>query len=65
MGSSTALRVGQELVVAPGVRLHRVVRGDTWGGLAARYGTSAAELARVNGRTTRDLIRVGEELRIP
>jgi membrane-bound lytic murein transglycosylase D len=59
------LRIGEELVVGPGVRTHTVVRGDTWGALAQRFGVTAAELAQANGRTTRQVIRVGESLRIP
>jgi membrane-bound lytic murein transglycosylase D len=67
LSSSSVLRPGQELAVGtgPGPTQHRVSRGDTWGGLAQRYGVSTADLARVNGRTPRDVIRVGETLLIP
>jgi membrane-bound lytic murein transglycosylase D len=65
LGSSSALRVGQQLAVGAGRRSHQVARGDTWGALARRYGVTAAELAEANGRTTRNVIRVGETLRIP
>jgi membrane-bound lytic murein transglycosylase D len=67
LSSSSVLRPGQELAVGtgPGPTQHRVSRGDTWGGLAQRYGVATADLARVNGRTPRDVIRVGETLLIP
>ena len=67
LSSSSVLRPGQDLAVGtgPGPTQHRVSRGDTWGGLAQRYGVGTADLARVNGRTPRDVIRVGETLLIP
>jgi membrane-bound lytic murein transglycosylase D len=65
LGSSSALRVGQQLAVGAGTRSHLVSRGDTWGALARRYGITTAALAQANGRTTRNVIRVGETLRIP
>ncbi len=46
-------------------RVHRVVSGDTWGAIARRYGVSIDALAVANGRTSRDIIRAGEQLRIP
>ncbi len=65
LGSSSALRIGQQLAVGPGARSHLVARGDTWGQIARRYGVSAAALAEANGRTVRDVVRAGETLRIP
>lgn len=62
---ATIIQPGQRLTVRGSVRVHTVARGDTWGGLARRYGISSADLARANGRTTSDVIRIGEELRIP
>lgn len=64
------LRPGTELVVGAGLeasrpRVHRVGSGDTWGGIARQWGVGATELASANGRTIDDVIRVGEELRIP
>lgn len=58
------VRVAQATPTPTG-EFHRVRSGDTWGGIARRYGVSTAELARVNGRTIQDVIRVGEALRIP
>ena len=43
---------------------HKVVSGDTLYSLSQRYGTSVAELKRVNGLTS-DSIRVGQSLRVP
>jgi len=44
---------------------HRVRRGDTLSGIAARYGTTASELARLNKLRSRHRIRVGQVLRLP
>jgi len=67
LGNNAVLQPGQELAVgsngAP--RLHRVRPGDTWGGVAQRYGIPTSDLARANGRSTTDVIRVGEELQVP
>lgn len=67
MGNGTRIRPGQELAVSRGAApsVHTVRRGDTWGGVAGRYGVTSGELARANGRTTSDVIRIGEELVIP
>ncbi len=48
-----------------GRRLHQVRRGDTLLRLAKRYGVSAAELARENGRLPTQPIKAGEKLAIP
>lgn len=45
-------------------RYHKVVSGDTLFSLSGRYGTSVAELKRLNGLKG-DSIRVGQSLRIP
>ena len=49
----------------PVPRTHRVGRGDTVSGIAARYGTSARALAELNGLSKRSLIRVGQVLKLP
>jgi membrane-bound lytic murein transglycosylase D len=46
-------------------RTHRVRRGDTLSGIAARYGTSAHQLASINKLRSRNRIRVGQVLRLP
>ena len=42
-----------------------VRRNDTLSGIARRYGTSVHTLARMNNRSTRKTLRIGEALYIP
>jgi len=49
----------------PGARVHVVARGDSLGGIAARYGTSVAAIIAANGLRSANLIIVGQRLRIP
>jgi membrane-bound lytic murein transglycosylase D len=44
---------------------HRVRSGETVSGIAARYGTSPSRLASLNDLSKRNLIRVGQVLRLP
>ena len=44
---------------------HKVRRGQTLGGIAQRYGTSARTLQRLNGLRSAHFIRVGQRLRVP
>jgi len=44
---------------------HRVRRGDTLSKIAAEYHVSLAALLRVNNMTSRDMIRVGQSIRLP
>ncbi len=46
-------------------REHRVRRGDTLSGIAAEYRISLAALMRVNGMSSRDVIRVGQLVKLP
>lgn len=46
-------------------REHRVRRGDTLSKIAAEYRISLAALMRVNGMTGKDVIRVGQLIRLP
>ena len=46
-------------------RAHRVRRGDTLSGIAARYGTSVRALAAMNSLRSSNRIRVGQVLRLP
>lgn len=45
-------------------RMHEVRPGETLSGIAARYGVSVADIRQAN-QLSRDIIRVGVELRIP
>jgi membrane-bound lytic murein transglycosylase D len=67
--AAAAERVGHALAELPPARRlrldhHRVVRGDTLGGIARRYGISVAALRAAN-RIEGDLIRRGQDLLIP
>jgi membrane-bound lytic murein transglycosylase D len=44
---------------------HRVRRGDTLSEIAAEYRVSLAALMRINGLTGRDMIRVGQTIKLP
>jgi len=46
------------------VRRHRVARGETLSGIAARYGTTIAELAALNDLRRRDRIYAGQVLAV-
>src|SRR5687768_4128409 len=46
-------------------REHRVQRGDTLSKIAAEYRVSLAALMRVNGMTSRTVIRVGQTILLP
>lgn len=46
-------------------RTHRVKSGETLSGIARSAKVSLAELARLNGLTTRSHVRVGQELKLP
>ena len=45
--------------------LHRVQRGETISGIAARYRVSQSALVQLNNLRSQNLIRVGQELRLP
>lgn len=67
------IRIGQSLKIpggAPGAvaaagQVHKVVRGDTLGGIAMRYGVSVRQLAAANGLRPDSHIRIGQSLKIP
>ncbi len=48
----------------PAMQVYVVASGDSLGAIAARFGTSVDAIARDNGITNPNLIRVGQELRI-
>ena len=43
---------------------HRVKSGDTLGSIARRYGVSVSALTRMNGISTRTILRIGQNLRV-
>lgn len=49
---------------APSATYHKVASGDTLYSLSRRYGSSVAEIKRINGLSS-DTIRVGQSLRLP
>ncbi|TVR47980.1 MAG: LysM peptidoglycan-binding domain-containing protein [Puniceicoccaceae bacterium] len=62
------LQIGQRLVIpqpAPAFIEYTVRRGETLSAIAARHGTTVAELVRYNGLQRPDRISVGQVLRIP
>jgi LysM repeat protein len=69
LSSTAKLQVGQKLRIpsssGSSERLYTVQRGDTLTGVAKKYGTSIAALARYNGLRANAWLRVGQRLRIP
>ncbi|MEY2704327.1 MAG: hypothetical protein RL407_389 [Bacteroidota bacterium] len=43
---------------------HRVKRGDNLGSIARRYGVTISQLTRLNGISTRSILRIGQNLRV-
>lgn len=60
----SALRTQQSVTSRPAAT-YTIRRGDTLSAIAARHGVSVANLARHNGLSTRDTLRIGQTLRIP
>ncbi len=77
LGSAHQIFIGTRLRVATGGGVipratsvgggsrYTVQTGDTLGGIASRFGTSAATLARTNGIPNPNLVAVGTRLRVP
>lgn len=59
------LRLSGGASAAGGTQAHTVTGGDTVLGLALRYGSSVRAIAAANGLSDPDLIRRGQQLRIP
>lgn len=63
--TTTAAAVALAFLALLGTGTHTVARGETLAGIAARYGTTPAALARANGITNPNRIYAGTELRVP
>lgn len=72
-GSTSTIRAGQRLLVPAGGfgnlagdwRGYTVRPGDTLSTIAARFDVSSSELARLNGISDPDSLRVGQRLKLP
>lgn len=74
IANRNVLRVGQKLII-PGVtakdvakargNIHVVQSGESLAGIAAQYGISTNELAKMNNLVNPDAIKVGQELIVP
>lgn len=60
-----AAQVRTSQTADPVAGTHRVRSGDTISGIAARYHTSARALAQLNGLSKKNMIRVGQVLKLP
>lgn len=49
---------------AKAAKFHTIKKGDTLGKIAKRYGTSVKTLCRLNGISTKTILRVGRRLRV-
>lgn len=62
------LLVSKELfgqtIQARSVAYHRVKRGDNLGSIGRRYGVTVSQLTRLNGISSRTILRVGQNLRV-
>ena len=69
LNSKHVLKIGQRLLIPATsevtVQAYRVKKGDTLSDLAARFGTSAGEIKKVNGLINPHQIRKGQKLNIP
>jgi murein DD-endopeptidase MepM/ murein hydrolase activator NlpD len=43
---------------------HRVKRGENLGSISRRYGVSISQITRLNGISTRSILRIGQSLRV-
>ncbi|MBV9464168.1 MAG: LysM peptidoglycan-binding domain-containing protein [Verrucomicrobiae bacterium] len=50
---------------APKIAAYAVRNGETWGSLATKFKTTAAELAKLNGMDTKKMLRVGQKIQVP
>ena len=60
-----AIKTGDRFDTQRADQEHKVRRGDTLSQIAAEYRVSLAALMRVNGFTGRDMLRVGQMIKLP
>jgi membrane-bound lytic murein transglycosylase D len=69
LSSKHVLKIGQRLLIPATsevtLQSYKVRKGDTLSDLAARFGTSAGEIKKVNGLINPHQIRKGQKLKIP
>ena len=53
-----------QVVKARAAAYHRVKRGDTLGSIARKYDVTMSQITKLNGISTRSILRVGQNLRI-
>jgi len=70
--TSTYLEEGQSIIIPsgkiaaqPGIRHHRVKRGESLAVIARQYGTSHAALASANAMTDPDRLQPGDVIKVP
>jgi LysM repeat protein len=63
--STTAGRTGSTPAASGRARSHTVVAGETFYGIARRYGVTAAQLRALNPDVDMDALEVGDALRLP
>ncbi|KRE63014.1 LysM peptidoglycan-binding domain-containing protein [Nostocoides sp. Soil756] len=61
----TAAARAAQAAAGPATRAYTVRSGDTLSGIAARYGTTVAAVARASRISSRAVIQVGQHLRVP
>jgi LysM repeat protein len=66
------IKVGQQIKIPSGKvtitspdKIYVVKRGDTLSSIAAKYGTTYQELAKYNGISNPNVIKVGQQIKIP
>jgi murein DD-endopeptidase MepM/ murein hydrolase activator NlpD len=46
------------------IKFHTIRKGDTLSGIAVKYGTSVSTLCKLNGITTKKILRIGQKIRV-
>jgi len=72
LSRSSTLYIGKKLVIhAPATpkpeplpRFHTVKRGETLSGIAVKYGLSVRQLKNINGLSSKNFLKIGQQLKI-